>query len=123
KKAFNELNVAKTTVIGGKKVVSSKIANSVPKAKRVSGSNRFGTAVAIAKHFPKAKNDYYATTGMKYPDALAGAALAAKENTGILLVHSKLPKVVGNFVTGKKLKNVSIIGGADVDGVCVGRIC
>ncbi|HLQ70259.1 MAG TPA: cell wall-binding repeat-containing protein, partial [Bacillota bacterium] len=46
KKAFNELNVSKTTVIGGKKVVSSKIASSVPKAKRVSGSDRFGTAVA-----------------------------------------------------------------------------
>jgi lactocepin len=42
---------------------------------------------------------------------LSGAALAAKDNTGILLVGKDVPESVGIFIKENNVELLSIIGG------------
>jgi putative cell wall-binding protein len=53
---------------------------------RVSGSDRFATAAAISNRFFNAVPLVYVTTGLNYPDAVAGGAVAAGIGAPILLV-------------------------------------
>ena len=48
---------------------------------------------------------------MLFPDALSSAALAAKQGTGILLVHDKLPESVSNYVVEQGFDTLTIFGG------------
>src|SRR5699024_10038284 len=49
--ALKKMKTDKTFVIGGKKAISKKVANKLPQPKRLKGSDRFDTNIAIANHF------------------------------------------------------------------------
>nr|WP_231784148.1 cell wall-binding repeat-containing protein [Lentibacillus sp. JNUCC-1] len=111
KKAMYELGVNKTLVVGGTVAVSDSVAAEVPNAYRVSGKDRFSTAVEVAEHFGVDSKHYNVTTGMDYPDALSAAALAAKEGTGTILVGNIVPETVKDFVSEQGFNTLTIIGG------------
>jgi putative cell wall-binding protein len=63
---------------------------------RFSGPNRYATAAAIsAASFPAGPTPtVYAATGLNFPDALAGAALASRDGAPLLLVPGTSPQLV-----------------------------
>ena len=86
-------------VLGGETAVSPEVYETLGATERLAGSDRYGTAVEIAKEFP-AKSDFtgYAT-GMNWPDSLTGGAHAAKEGGPLLLTRpDRLPPVVSDYV-------------------------
>lgn len=94
--------------------------NSVPQLGedlRISGSDRYKTAVAIAKSYKTNLNmdidTVVITSGESYPDALAATPLASQLNAAILLTGSKnLNADTKEFLeTNKQIKKVIIVGG------------
>ena len=95
--------------------------NSVPKASlekyRFAGSNRYGTAVEVAKAYDKFRDEKIDTIvlvdGTNYPDALASAPVASINNGAILLTDSKiLSKEIKNFIdSNENIENIIIVGG------------
>ncbi|MHB1653631.1 MAG: cell wall-binding repeat-containing protein [Desulfitobacteriaceae bacterium] len=80
-------------ITGGTGAVSanmeSQIKNIVPNIniQRFAGSDRFDTAAKIIDYFsPGNVTKIYVTSGLNYPDALAGSVLAAKTGSPIVLV-------------------------------------
>ncbi|GGN61221.1 cell wall-binding repeat-containing protein [Oceanobacillus indicireducens] len=109
--ALYDLKATETLVIGGKTAINDNVLKQVPKANRVSGADRFATSVEIAKHFDLDTKEYYVTTGMEFPDALAAAAIAAKDDTGVILVGKYVHDYMEDFITDKDLEILTIVGG------------
>ncbi|WP_010676931.1 cell wall-binding repeat-containing protein [Bacillus timonensis] len=111
-KALDKLGVTKTVVVGGKAVVSNDVLVELPRPTRLSGKTRYETALAIAEYFEVDGFHYYVATGTDFADALSGAALAAKNNAGIVLVGNKVDKGVANFLN-ENAKTATLIGGTN----------
>ena len=80
--------------------------------KRVSGSDRFATAVAISKHSYKTAPTVIVATGMNYPDSLSAAPLAAKLRAPLLLtLPGSLPKATRDEIKRLKPQSIIIVGG------------
>jgi putative cell wall-binding protein len=59
---------------------------------RLSGPGRYETAAAISNyHHPFGAANVYVSTGSNFPDALAGAAAAARDGAPLLLTGSTMP--------------------------------
>lgn len=84
------LKVNKSIVIGGQGAVSNNVLNQLPNPKRYSGSDRYETNKIVVEQLNLGHNEIFAATGKLFPDALSGAALAAKNNAPILLVKDEL---------------------------------
>lgn len=114
--AFTELWISKTVVIGGSGVISDTVFNQLPGSQRISGSNRYNTAIALAERFlPAETSRVFIATGTDFPDAIAGGVLAAKYNSGVLLVRGDLPapnQAVQDFLQSKNIGFASIFGGS-----------
>lgn len=86
------LDIKKITIIGSNGVVSSAIETSLKSdplgytVERLSGSNRYLTNLDVIKTLDFERDGAYFATGTNFPDALAGAALAAKQGHPIFLV-------------------------------------
>lgn len=109
--AVKGLGVTETIVVGGTGVVSSGAMAKLPGAHRISGSDRYATAVALAKHFNPLGEDCFIATGRDFADAITGAVLAARRETGILLVGTSVPSIVREFLSKGVVKQVCILGG------------
>ncbi|MER3388875.1 MAG: cell wall-binding repeat-containing protein [Microcella sp.] len=86
---------------------------------RLSGSDRYATAVAVSGEFDTASGDpgaiLYIAAGSNYPDALAAAALAAKFNSPLLLTPSdSLPAAVKAEIQRFQPGEIVIAGGTSV---------
>lgn len=114
--ALEELGIEETVVVGGPSVVSAGVFALLPGATRVYGSDRYATALALAKHFGTGKSVYIAT-GEKFADAITGAALAAKNGTGILLVGKTLPDALVAFLAD--IDSATIFGGTSAVSAAV----
>lgn len=78
---------------------------------RVSGKNRYETSVEIAKRFGDFDTVIIAS-GEDYPDALSAAPLSKKHQAPILLSLKKgLPAEVLNYLMGKEVNHIIIVGG------------
>ncbi len=110
-----ELGITKTYVIGGDGVIDETVFNLLPGAKRISGSNRYSTAIALAEEFlPAGTKQAFIATGLDFPDAVAGGVLAAKHSSGVLLVRGDLPapnQAVQDFLQTKGIAFASVFGG------------
>jgi len=81
-------------------------------ARRLSGSNRFETAVAISSAGWTSADTVIIASGENYPDALAGAVLSKAHNAPILLTSkSQLNSKVLEEIYRLGAKNVIILGG------------
>jgi putative cell wall-binding protein len=87
---LTQLGVTKVTIAGSEATVSAGIAASIAAlpgitVNRLGGANRFDTASLIARDaFPSSASVYLAYAN-NFPDALAGAALAAATNSALML--------------------------------------
>ena len=94
--ALAQLGVQQVTLIGGKAVIKdtieeqlSKLPQPVKVTARLAGYDQYETNTIVLNQLPFEDSKVYAATGENFPDALAGAALAAKDNAPILLLPSK----------------------------------
>jgi putative cell wall-binding protein len=118
---INRLNPDGILVIGGTAAVSDTVLGQLAALKpttRISGANRYDTAVAISQHAftnPNAVNRVYIAVGTNFPDALAGAAAAAARGAPVLLTPSdSLPATVILEIVRLGPSRIYILGGTAV---------
>jgi putative cell wall-binding protein len=116
--AIADRGIKNTVVCGGPAVVSNSVFSQMPCPKRVYGDNRYLTALELAKEFmPESTNHVYVATGLNFPDAIAGGVLAAKNNSGVLLVQGNqtapIPQVQ-DFYVDHGFTNATIFGGTAI---------
>lgn len=85
-------------------------------ASRLSGSDRYATAVEISKFaYPDGAPTVYVAVGSSFPDGLAAAPAAARAGGPLLLVPStSLPGVVKSEIQRLKPANIVVVGGSGV---------
>lgn len=83
-------NITKTYVIGGNDVISSNVVSQLPNPQIIEGSDKFERNVNIINMFSSELDfsNVYLATGMNFPDALAGSALAAMKSAPIVLLNT-----------------------------------
>ena len=112
-------------LVGGTGAVSPAVEAQVRRlgldTRRVSGPDRYATAVAlVADAFPAGPRQLFVATGRDYPDALAGAAAAARVQAPLLLSEpGALPDQVDVAVRALAPERAVVLGGtaAVSDGV------
>ncbi|MDO5649148.1 MAG: choice-of-anchor I family protein [Gallicola sp.] len=104
--------IIKTVIAGGEAAVSKTVENQLPSPLRIGGRDRYETSVKIADMaFPNAEKAFLAS-GEVYVDALSIVPVSAKTKTPVLLTRkSSLPKVVGDYIQSKDIKQIIYIGG------------
>jgi uncharacterized protein YjdB len=115
--ALQELGITQTIVVGGTGVISDSVAQKLPSPTRYFGSNRYQTAISIAKSLGSDTSTLFVATGDNFPDALAGSALAGRTGSAMVLVDSTLSDPqVSNFLTNIKGKvgNINVLGATGV---------
>jgi hypothetical protein len=79
---------------------------------RLSGTDRFGTAAVIAQSYPAGLDTVYVANGLNFPDALAGAALAGKNNSPVVLVTpTKIPDQSATALDTLNPQRIVVLGG------------
>lgn len=112
-------NLKNVYIVGGTGVISSnaeKNLKSYGTVKRIGGSNRYSTCLMLNNQFASsvAGRSVCLTTGLNYPDALAGGVLAANCNAPILLVDTGYSKDVQSYINNKAPNAVYVFGGSGV---------
>ncbi|MGM0836112.1 MAG: cell wall-binding repeat-containing protein [Bacillota bacterium] len=110
-KVMEKFKVADTVVIGGTAAVSDKVKNLLPNAIRVRGSDRYETNIKVFEYFNAEGNQFYVATGKQFADALTGAALAAKNDSGVLLVNYSIPSLTKEYIKENEINRLTIFGG------------
>lgn len=110
-------NIADSYTIGGEGVITDNTIQSlgIPSS-RVSGKDRYETNYQVIKRFSGSNLEHiYIATGTNFPDALVGGALAAKENSPIMLTHPNelLPGVAQEltYLKNRGVRYYNILGG------------
>lgn len=80
---------------------------------RVAGDNRYHTAALLFADYPTAGTVYIAS-GSAWPDAIAGAPLAATHGSPMLLVNSGVPGVTWDVLTELKPVDIHLLGSEEV---------
>jgi putative cell wall-binding protein len=112
--------VQKVTVIGGKAAVSDDAvkklkAAGVKEVTRVSGQNRYLTAVEVAKKYYPNAEAVGVSSGKLFPDALSGSHFAAKNNMPIVLVNGQtMVDELAAYLKIADVKDYYIYGGEKV---------
>ena len=118
RKYANRDEITSSYVIGGKKAVEDAVMNKLKNPTRIEGSNRFETNIAVLKKLSSDFNvqDVYIATGLDFPDALSGSALAAMTQSPIILSDKEPTKSAKDYVDMNldKMRNVYILGGEKV---------
>lgn len=101
--------VKATDVIGGTGVISDGVIAQLPSATRLYGNTAYDTNLAVLKAFESVlKYDHvFIANGETAIDALAGAPLAAKYNTGIVLTDQVTNE--GTTYVSSKLSTTSVV--------------
>lgn len=83
------------------------------KFERISGKNRYETAIKIAEEIPAEKQkEVVLVDGNGYADALTGGLLAIQSNAIILLANkNNLPKETKDYIINNDISKVTILGG------------
>jgi putative cell wall-binding protein len=114
---MSRLGARKITVLGGTGAVTAGIAASLGTAAevtRVSGANRYDTALAIAQlAVPDASASAYVASGSAFPDALAAATLQSVAPGAIYLSRQMcLPPEVVRDILRIEPDRVTLLGGS-----------
>jgi len=116
-------DVTSVTIVGGTAAVSTAVENAVKAdgftVNRLAGTNRFGTAAAIARAVGAAnigqvggKSTALIANGLNYPDALAGGTVAYAAHLPILLVTpSSIPAETASAINDLNIDHAIILGG------------
>jgi glucose/arabinose dehydrogenase/putative cell wall-binding protein len=87
---LDRLNPQRIYVLGGTAVISGAVMSQLDAytsgpVNRLAGANRFATAEAITRHFWTKAASAYVASGVNFPDALSGGAVAGKQSLPLLL--------------------------------------
>jgi putative cell wall-binding protein len=116
-------------VVGGAAAVSESVYDALDNLQgddtiiRISGADRYATAVAISTHaFAAGAPRAYLATGLNFPDALAGAAAAGVKGAPVLLVPgTSVPAAVLAEIDRLAPDLVLVLGGSAVISAAVER--
>ncbi|WP_195430850.1 cell wall-binding repeat-containing protein [Clostridium sp. D46t1_190503_E9] len=110
------LNVNKTYVIGGEAIVPTKALTNFKNITRIYGSNRYETNKKLVTTFKNILNfsNAYVATGIDFPDALAGGALAALNKNPIVLTDRTPDTSTKDILIENKIANLTVLGGEGV---------
>lgn len=103
----------------------AKISISTRKPERISGPDRYATAIAIAQAgYPTTAKVVYLATGANYPDALAAAPAAALRGGPLLLTPpDTLPSSVTEEIRSLSPKRIVVVGGINaVSEAVIGQL-
>jgi putative cell wall-binding protein len=114
---LRRLKPAKIVVLGGTAAVSAAVQSQLRSlttgtVTRIAGSDRYEVAANLAASYPAGKANVYVASGTSFPDALAGAAYAAKTGVPVLLTRpAGLPGPTSTRLKKLKPKKITILGG------------
>jgi outer membrane protein assembly factor BamB len=115
---LGELQPARIVVLGGPDAVSDAVFHELEGlaaggASRIAGRSRYDTAAALsASAFDAPPPVAYVTTGVGFPDALAGAAAAALRGGPVLLVQrDTIPPETADELQRLKPASIVVLGG------------
>ncbi len=115
---LGRLNPGRIVVLGGPSVVSDGVVAalaafaSTGDVERLSGANRYATAVAISEAKFASPLTVYIATGQTFPDALGGGPVAGRLPGPLLLVSStSVPSIVAAELQSLDPDRVVILGG------------
>jgi putative cell wall-binding protein len=115
--ALGLLNPTQIVVLGGTGVVSeavkTKLQDYAPTVTRIAGASRYATAAAIsAATYAPGVQEVLIATGTNFPDALAGAAVAGKQGSPLLLVTpTSIPAPTVTELLRLTPHRITILGG------------
>jgi putative cell wall-binding protein len=114
--ALSDLEITETIITGGTGVISAQVESELPEPTRYGGNNRYETAINIIEGLGQSTDTIFVATGSNFPDALAGSALAAKQDNAILLVSDPLDRSVKEFLAAKEgeINKIYVLGGSVV---------
>nr|WP_241393029.1 cell wall-binding repeat-containing protein [Clostridium tetanomorphum] len=108
--------VTKSFIIGGEACVSKEIESILPNAERIYGKDGFETNKKIIERFSDTlnfKHVYMALgqsdRGREFADALTASALAAKDNSPIVLIHKGIYGQTESLIKSKLSKDSTIV--------------
>lgn len=105
-------------VIGGKAAVSLEIENAIGgygTVKRLSGSNRYATSIAVAdEFFPGNVSTVVIANGMNFPDGLSGGPIAAAYDAPLVLLVDNTADHAKKLFKDKGAFRLIIMGGKGV---------
>lgn len=109
------LGANKIVILGGENSVSASLQEELDSlaytTERISGTNRYETAVNIAKEVEN-KDYIYLASGENYPDALAITSLSTMDATPVLLTSKdSLSEEVKTYISEKEISKIIIAGG------------
>ncbi|MFD3158454.1 cell wall-binding repeat-containing protein [Haloimpatiens sp. FM7330] len=111
-------SITKSYIVGGTGVISSNVMNGFPNSERIYGSDRYETNYKILQKFwgNSSMPTAYAASGKQFPDALSGAAAAAKQGLPIVLIGESINNNISNFLITKMGSNyrINVLGGSAV---------
>ncbi|KZL92280.1 cell wall-binding repeat-containing protein [Clostridium magnum] len=81
---------------------------------RLGGNDRYETSMKIAEYFNLDTDNITIASGSDFPDALSGAVLAARRNSGILLIDNTDTTRQKDLLNKRDVKNVIVFGGEGV---------
>ncbi len=110
--------IGSAVILGGTSAVGSSVEKNITAAgvsvTRVSGKDRYATALAICRKYDPmyVSSDISIATADAFPDALAGGAFAAKKGIPVILVGKGMKAAdIKEYTSGKSYKNIYIFGG------------
>lgn len=106
-------------VIGGEGAVSNDIIDTLEeydiKCTRLSGKNRYETAIKIAEELGAGSNEIAVANANSYAEALSISSIAAAKEMPIILVDKdNIPDCVSNYIGSKTIDKSYILGGTDL---------
>jgi arabinogalactan endo-1,4-beta-galactosidase/putative cell wall-binding protein len=112
-------NIRPTTVyvVGGEGVLSANIEAQIKKLNgniqvvRLGGKDRYETSMKILDYFNLSSTTITVATGIDFPDALSGSVLAARKNSGVLLIDNKDVSKQKESLSKEKITEVIVFGG------------
>jgi putative cell wall-binding protein len=117
--SLKQWRIQNVILVGGSGVISTGVENTLQhemklNVTRLSGSNRYLTGLEVAKHFTAYPYAALAT-GNNFPDALAGAALAAKLKMPVLLAGKEtISPEIRDYLQELNMKKLYIFGGRSI---------
>lgn len=116
--ALLRLRPGRIVVLGGAAAVSDPVLaalkpyTSLGEVTRLGGADRYATAALVAAEFPVGTPVAYLATGTAFPDALTGAALAARTPGPVLLVGPDgVPAATAQALTRLQPQQLVVLGG------------
>ncbi|MFX0537915.1 cell wall-binding repeat-containing protein [Ornithinimicrobium sp. Y1847] len=114
--ALDAMGNPEVHVIGGSGAISDAVYEAAGASERIAGKDRYATSAAVADRFGYDSENpapaAFVATGLDYPDALAGSALAAMHNVPVVLSRTaSVPGSVMNALISMDPQWIHILGG------------